>query len=141
MHEVEIMFKNRINYNLKVILYGLILLHTTLAYGQIKNGQQTYTEVCSVCHAAGLAGAPKFGDKLAWGKLVAEGQVIITAHGYVGVRAMPPKGGKVNLSLEDFSEALNYMVNNSGGNWTKPNKSILDAMKVEINSREKLQGH
>jgi hypothetical protein len=54
---------------------------------------------------------------------------------------MPPKGGKVNLSLEDFSEALNYMVNNSGGNWTKPNKSILDAMKVENNSREKLQGH
>ena len=68
--------------------------------------------------------------------MIAEGQVIITAHGYVGVRGMPPKGGKPDLSIEDFSAAINYMVNQSGGNWKKADKVTLDAIKKEIVARE-----
>ena len=40
------------------------------------------------------------GEKGWWKKLIGEGQVIITAHGYVGARAMPPKGGRQDLSIE-----------------------------------------
>ena len=36
-------------------------------------GEQVYGQVCKTCHEAGLAGAPKFGDKAAWAKVVAEG--------------------------------------------------------------------
>ena len=53
-------------------------------------GVQTYKAVCAVCHASGVANAPKVGDKNVWKPLIDEGQVILTAHGYVGVRAMPP---------------------------------------------------
>lgn len=101
------------------------------------DGEKTYKEVCSVCHTTGVANAPKLGNKQQWSKLIGEGQVIITAHGYVGVRAMPPKGGKPDLSLEDFSEALNYMVNQSGGSWAKPNQTTLDLIKKEIVNRER----
>ena len=101
------------------------------------DGEKTYKEVCSVCHTSGVANAPKLGDQNAWKKLIGEGQVIITAHGYVGVRAMPPKGGKQDLSVQQFSEALNYMVNKSGGNWSTPDKSMLDKINIEIASRKK----
>ena len=102
-------------------------------------GVQTYKAVCAVCHTSGVANAPKFGDKNAWKPLIDEGQVIITAHGYVGVRAMPPKGGKADLSVEQFAEALNYMVNNSGGQWSTPDKAMLEKINEEITRRKKSQ--
>ena len=37
------------------------------------DGAKVYTTVCSVCHAAGLAGAPKYGDKAAWKPRIAQG--------------------------------------------------------------------
>ncbi len=99
-------------------------------------GVQTYKAVCAVCHASGVANAPKLGDKNAWKPLIEEGQVILTAHGYVGVRAMPPKGGKPDLSVEQFADALNYMVNNSGGQWSSPDKAMLEKIHEEITKRK-----
>ena len=101
-----------------------------------KSGAHVYKEVCFVCHATGVANAPKLGDQIAWRKLISEGQVIITAHGYVGVRAMPPKGGKEDLSIDQFAEALNYMVSKSGGNWTTPSKSMREEIIKEIATRK-----
>ena len=101
------------------------------------DGEKTYDSVCSACHASGVAGAPKVGERKVWGPLIKEGQAILTAHGYVGVRAMPPKGGKPDLSLEDFAAALVVMVNRSGGNWTTPDDKRLQAIRAEIVKREK----
>ena len=95
-----------------------------------------YQQVCSVCHAAGVAGAPKVGDNKKWAPLIAEGQVILTAHGFVGVRGMPAKGGKPDLSLKDFAGALVHMVNQSGGKWTPPNAALLGQMEKEVVKRE-----
>ena len=95
-----------------------------------------YQQVCSVCHAAGVAGAPNVGDTKKWAPLIAEGQVILTSHGYVGIRAMPAKGGKPDLSLKDFAGALVHMVNQSGGKWTAPNAALLGQMEKEVVKRE-----
>ena len=95
-----------------------------------------YQQVCAVCHAAGVAGAPKVGDTKKWAPLIAEGQVILTAHGYVGIRAMPAKGGKPDLGLKDFAGALVHMVNQSGGKWTPPNAAMLVQMEKEVVKRE-----
>ena len=95
-----------------------------------------YQQVCSVCHAAGVAGAPKVGDTKKWAPLIAEGQVILTAHGYVGIRAMPAKGGKPDLALKDFAGALVHMVNQSGGKWAPPNAAMLGQMEKEVVKRE-----
>jgi len=59
--------------------------------------------------------SPQLGDKKAWTPLIAEGQIVITAHGFVGVRAMPSKGGRADLTFNQFFDTLNYMVNKSGG--------------------------
>ena len=60
----------------------------------------------------------------------------LTAHGYVGVRGMPPKGGNPNLSVEGFADALVYMVNNSGGKWTSPDAKTVAAINKEIEARK-----
>lgn len=99
-------------------------------------GENTYKQVCATCHGTGVLNAPKFGDKTKWAPLIAEGQVTLTAHAYVGVRGMPPKGGSPNLSIEGFSDALVYMVNNSGGNWKSPDSKTVAAINKEIEARK-----
>jgi cytochrome c5 len=101
------------------------------------SGEETYKAVCANCHSKAVANSPQLGDATKWAPLIAEGQVIITAHGYVGVRAMPAKGGQHDLSVEGFSEALNYMVNQSGGQWKKPDSKMMAAIRAEIEARQK----
>jgi len=104
----------------------------------LASGEDTFKAVCANCHSKAFANSPQMGDTAKWAPLIAEGQVIITAHGYVGVRAMPPKGGKPDLTVQGFSDALNYMVNQSGGNWKRPDKKMMDAIQTEIAARQKL---
>ena len=99
-------------------------------------GENTYKQVCASCHASGVLNAPKFGDKAKWAPLIAEGQVVLTAHGYVGVRGMPAKGGNPNLSIEGFSDAVAYMVNKAGGNWKSPDAKTLAAINKEIEAHK-----
>lgn len=100
-------------------------------------GQTTYKAVCAACHSTGVLGSPKLGDKKAWGPLIREGQEILTAHGYVGIRGMPAKGGKPDLSVEDFASALVYIVNKSGGQWVDPTPKQLEMIRNEMSKREK----
>jgi len=108
-----------------------------MASSAMASGEDTYKAVCASCHAKGVANAPKVGDKAKWAPLIAEGQVTLTAHGYVGVRAMPPKGGKPDLSVADFSAAVNHMVNLSGGNWKASDQKTMAAIQAEIVERQK----
>jgi cytochrome c5 len=100
-----------------------------------ETGENTYKQVCASCHSSGVLNAPKVGDKAKWAPLIAEGQVVLTAHGYVGVRGMPAKGGNPNLSVEGFSDAVAYMANKSGGNWKSPDAKTLAAINKEIEAR------
>ena len=68
-----------------------------------------YTQICSACHAAGVAGAPKFGDKAAWAPRVAMGIDALTASAIKGKGAMPPKGGST-ASDADIKAVVTYMV-------------------------------
>lgn len=106
-----------------------------------QSGENTYKQVCADCHGTGVLNAPKFGDKAKWAPLIAEGQVELTAHAYFGVRAMPPKGGNPNLSIEGFSDALVYMVNNSGGNWKSPDAKTIAAINKEVEARKAGKKH
>jgi len=99
-------------------------------------GENTYKQVCAACHSAGVLKAPKFGDKAQWAPLIAEGQVTLTAHAYVGVRGMPAKGGNPNLTVEEFSDAVAYMANKAGGKWKTPDAKTLAAINKEIEARK-----
>lgn len=79
---------------------------TTVAAGA---GEALYKQTCAVCHAAGVAGAPKFGDKAAWAARLTLGVDGLTASAIKGKNAMPPKGGST-ASDADIKAAVEYMV-------------------------------
>jgi cytochrome c5 len=115
----------------------LALSLSSLGSAALADGANTYQQVCSACHGQGVAGAPKAGDAKAWKKLIAEGQVPLTADGYMGVRAMPAKGGKADLSVADFAEAVVYLANQSGANWKAPDADMLKKMEARIAQKAK----
>lgn len=123
---------------LKSFIYILpCLFSATFSHiANAQSGENTYKQVCANCHGTGVLNAPKFGDKAKWAPLIAEGQATLTAHAYFGVRGMPPKGGNPNLSIQGFSDALVYMVNNSGGNWKTPDAKMIAAINKELEARK-----
>jgi len=68
-----------------------------------------YAQACAVCHAAGVANAPKLGDKAAWAPRLAAGVDGLTASAIKGKGAMPPKGGTA-ASDADIKAVVAYMV-------------------------------
>jgi len=68
-----------------------------------------YTQICQTCHASGVAGAPKIGDKAAWAARLAQGVDGLTASAIKGKNAMPPKGGST-ASDADIKAVVAYMV-------------------------------
>lgn len=122
---------------MKSLLISFAVVAITCAnHAVAQSGEDTYKQACASCHGPGVIKAPKLGDKAKWAPLIAEGQVVLTAHGYVGVRGMPAKGGLPNLSVEGFSEAVAYMVNQAGGNWKTPDAKTLAAINKEIDARK-----
>jgi cytochrome c5 len=73
-------------------------------------GKGTYDKACSICHAAGVANAPKLGDQAAWKDRIAKGKETLYTHALKGLNAMPPKGGNMSLSDADVKAAVDYMV-------------------------------
>ncbi len=87
---------------------------STVAMGASGDGQAVYTKTCSVCHAAGVTGAPKLGDKGDWGPRIAQGNDTLYKHALEGFQGkkgqMPPKGGNTALADADVKAAVDYMV-------------------------------
>lgn len=82
-----------------------------------KSGEEVYKAVCTMCHAAGLMNAPKFGDKGLWGPRVAQGYDTLVSHALNGIRAMPARGGNAALSDAEVAGAVKYMANASGASF------------------------
>ena len=80
------------------------------AAGKAGAGKSVYDSACMACHAAGVAGAPKAGDKAAWAPRLKAGMTALYASSLKGKNAMPPKGGNTALADADVRAAVDYMV-------------------------------
>ncbi len=76
-------------------------------------GKAVYDASCQACHAAGVAGAPKVGDRAAWAPRIGTGLATLQASAIKGKNAMPPKGGNMSLADGDVKAAVEYMVSQS----------------------------
>ena len=89
-----------------------------------KTGEEVFNSLCTACHAAGVAGAPKMGDSGAWGSRIAQGEATLFKHaieGFTGsTGVMPAKGGNPALSDLEVQRAVVFMANKSGGSLAEP---------------------
>jgi len=87
-------------------------------------GEQVFQAVCKTCHEAGIAGAPKVGDKAAWAGPIKKGYETLVQHALNGFqepgKVMPPRGGNPDLSDVEVERAVVYMANRSGANFKEP---------------------
>ena len=81
---------------------------------EVEGGRVVYEKVCTVCHAQGIAGAPKFADTSAWSGRLAKGKQALYANainGYMGDAGyMPAKGGDMKLHDDSVRAAVDYML-------------------------------
>ncbi len=86
-----------------------------VAFGGSTDGKVIYEGLCHSCHTAGVAGAPKLGDKSAWAPRIAQGIDTLVQHainGYHGPDGnfMPPKGGMPSLNDEQVAATVKWIV-------------------------------
>ena len=83
------------------------------AVASADTGKKAYDTACFACHGAGIAGAPKFGDKAAWSARIGQGSSVLYEHAIKGFQGkagvMPAKGGSA-LPDADIKAAVDYMV-------------------------------
>lgn len=80
------------------------------ATNTVADGKGVYDKVCMACHAAGVAGAPKTGDKAAWAPRIKQGMETLYASSLKGKGAMPPKGGGAQFSDAEIKAAVDYLI-------------------------------
>src|SRR3954469_8215974 len=85
-----------------------------------KSGEEVYKTVCMACHAAGVQGAPKFGNRGDWAPRVKAGEKALLQSALKGKGAMPPKGGAGDLSDVEIERAVVYMANAAGAKFKEP---------------------
>ncbi|MDZ7584466.1 MAG: c-type cytochrome [Thiobacillus sp.] len=77
-------------------------------------GKSVFNKTCALCHAAGVAGAPKPGDTADWGPRIAQGADVLYKHaieGFTGAKGMmPARGGAATLTDDEVKAAVDYMV-------------------------------
>jgi cytochrome c5 len=78
------------------------------------DGTAAYQTACVACHGAGIAGAPKVGDKAAWGPRIAQGKATLYKHAIEGFNGkagvMPAKGGQAAWPDDLIKLTVDHMV-------------------------------
>lgn len=86
---------------------------------QLKGGEAVYQAQCVACHASGAAGAPKFGDKGAWGARIKTGLDSLVSSALKGKGAMAPQGGGDHSDVE-IARAVVFLANAGGAKFAEP---------------------
>src|SRR5262249_41634810 len=104
----------------RILPVGQVMVAEAGAPQGSQTGEQVYQSVCKTCHEAGLAGAPKIGDKSAWAPRIKQGIDTLYASALKGKNAMPPKGGNSALADVEVQRAVVFMANQSGATFKEP---------------------
>jgi cytochrome c5 len=85
----------------------------------LKSGEEVFKAQCAACHAAGLAGSPKFGDKTAWAPRIKTGYEALLNSALKGKNARGAQGGGDHSDAE-IGLAVVYMANAVGAKFAEP---------------------
>ena len=85
-----------------------------------RTGEAIVKTTCAACHQAGVAKAPKLGDRNDWAPHIKEGLNGMVATAIKGKGAMPPRGGDASLTDAEVARAVVYMANLAGAQFKEP---------------------
>ncbi len=94
---------------MKKILISAVFAIAATSSVQAADGKAIVEKACQACHAAGVADAPKIGDKAAWDARKAKGIDALLASIKGGLNAMPPGGMCTDCSDDDYKAAIAFM--------------------------------
>lgn len=75
-----------------------------------RTGKELFTSTCSTCHAAGVLGAPKYGNKTDWAPRAAQGIDALLKSALHGKGNMPPRGTCGDCADSEIKSAIEYML-------------------------------
>lgn len=93
---------------------------TALSPSGHRTGEEIYNIKCSLCHATGVAGAPKNGDRAAWAPRIATGYESLVLSVLNGKNAMPPRAGFTDLTDDEIRRAVAWQANQAGAQFAEP---------------------
>jgi len=97
-----------------------------------RSGEAVYAEVCFGCHESGALGSPKFKEKAAWGKRIAQGYDTLLDHALKGFNKMPSRGGDPDLSDIEVARGIVHMANAAGANFQPILKKELEPSAADL---------
>ena len=80
-----------------------------------RSGEDVYNGACMACHSAGIAGAPKVGDQIAWAGRISKGMDALYDSGINGIAGsgMIASGGCADCYDDEIRLAVDFMVDGS----------------------------
>jgi len=93
---------------------GRVEFGTPGAAAGARSADQVVKTICTACHQAGVANAPKFGDAAAWAPRIKTGLNTMVQSVIKGKGAMPPKAGDASLTDAEIHNAVVMMANQAG---------------------------
>lgn len=102
---------------------GAVEIRDASSPASLRTGEQVYAAQCMACHAAGIAGAPKFGEAGAWAPRVKTGYDALLNSVLKGKGAMAAQGGG-DFSDFEIGRAVVHMANNAGGKLDAPKAPV-----------------
>lgn len=121
-----------------VFFPAFLLLTAGLAQAEPPtDGAEVYRQVCAECHESGKLGAPRLDDGKRWKKLIREGLNDLVPAALGGIRQMPARGGKPELSDLAVARAVIYMTNRHGANFAEPTPQDLQRWRQRAERRKK----
>ena len=87
-----------------------VVAKTDYSITETRSGEEIYNGTCNTCHGIGLAGTPKFGDRVSWGERANEDLDKLVASVTNGLNGMPPMGMCMDCSEEELTGSVQYML-------------------------------
>ena len=95
------------------VLSMVLVIAMAVSAAAARTGKEVYDTICQACHATGISGAPKFGDKKWLTLEKKEGIKELTKDAVKGMKAMPPKGGCSDCTEAEIKAAIRYMIDSA----------------------------
>lgn len=81
-----------------------------VAFEGSTDGEMIYSRVCAACHDSGAAGAPRMVAAEMGERLSDKGRETLVSNAIDGINAMPARGGRSDLSDEQVTASVDYML-------------------------------